>query len=224
MDRRQFGLAALGLAGVAWGGAAWSQVVKGPERWEPQIRAFEEADRKSPPPAGAVEFVGSSSIVKWTTLAEDFPQWTTLKRGFGGSELGDTLYFADRIILPYHPKTVVVYAGDNDLANKKTPEQVFGAYKELVIKIRQALPETKVAFISIKPSIARWKLIDSIRKTNDMVREYAARDSHLLFIDICPAMMGADGMPRPELFVKDGLHMSPAGYVIWKQAVTAALR
>jgi lysophospholipase L1-like esterase len=213
------------MAGSATAQQAGQQAApRGPQRWEPDIRKFEDADRTSPPPAGAVLFVGSSSIVKWTSLAQDFPDLKTIRRGFGGSELSDTLYYADRIILPYRPSTVVVYAGDNDLANGRLPEAVFMDYLALVRKIHRALPETRIAFIAVKPSLKRWNLIEQVRRTNELVRTRAASDPRLMFIDIATPMLGTDGKPRPELFVNDGLHLSPEGYALWTRVVGAALR
>jgi lysophospholipase L1-like esterase len=43
-------------------------------------------------------------------------------------------------------------------------------------------------------------------------------------VDVFTPMLGPDGKPRPELYVADGLHMTPAGYAIWKAAVTPALK
>jgi lysophospholipase L1-like esterase len=212
------------LAILASGTAVAQQALQGPERWEPNIRKFEEEDRKNPPPANAVVFVGSSSIVKWTTLQRDFPGVPVIQRGFGGSDLSDTLHFADRIVIPYRPKTVVVYAGDNDLSRGKTPDRVVSDYKALVAKVHQALPETRIAYIAIKPSLARWKLVDSVRAVNEQIRALAAKDRRLVFIDVFAPMLGPDGMPRKELFVQDGLHLSPEGYALWKGIVGPALQ
>lgn len=224
MKRRTFNFSAAALLVGTLVLAPVLPVRSAPERWEPDIRKFEAADKEKMPPAGAVLFVGSSSIVKWKSLAEDFPGVTTINRGFGGSELADTTYFADRIVIPYAPKTVVVYAGDNDLAAGKTPEQVFAAWKGLVENVHAKLPQTRLVFISIKPSVARWKLADKIRATNELVKSYAAADKRQTYVDVFTPMLSADGMPRPELFVKDGLHMTPAGYAIWTKVVTPVIR
>jgi hypothetical protein len=92
-----------------------------PARFEAEIRAFEAADRTSPPPFGGIVFIGSSSIKNWTDVAADFPGVPVLNRGFGGSTLADVVYYADRILLPYRPRLVVLYAGDNNLASGRTP-------------------------------------------------------------------------------------------------------
>lgn len=191
--------------------------------FEKEIAAFEAADRKAPPPRDAVLFVGSSTIRMWTTLAGDFPKLKVINRGFGGSQIADSVRYADRIITPYHPSRVVLYAGDNDLAAGKTPQQVLADFKALVEKVRVAQGDVPVTFISIKPSIARWKLIDQIREANRLVETYARSQKGVDFIDISPAMLGADGKPRPELFRPDGLHMTRAGYEAWTKIISPRL-
>ena len=119
--------------------------------WEPDIRRFEEADRAQPPPAGAVVFVGSSSIALWHTLAQDFPFTPVINRGFGGSDLTDSLIFARRIVTPYRPRLVVMYAGDNDLAGGKPPERLAADFEAFVGVVRAELPGVPIAYIAIKP-------------------------------------------------------------------------
>ena len=208
LTRRQFIIASASLlAASAVAGAAEPP-------FEKEINAFEEADRKMPPPQNAVLFVGSSTFRKWTQLQQDFPNETVINRGFGGSTMADSVRYARRIVIPYHPRKIVVYAGDNDLANKKTPEEVLGDFKAFVEIVRPELPKTQILYLSIKPSIARWKLIDEIRKTNALIFEYTRTDEHLGFIDIFPLLLGDDGKPRKELLDPvDGLHMSRAGYL-----------
>ena len=224
MTRRGRGrrLAAGLLAGVI-GGCATPREAPTPDPWEADIAAFEAADRERPPPAGGVVFVGSSSIRLWNTLAEDFPGVPVVNRGFGGSELSDALRFADRIVLPYRPRMVVVYAGDNDLWAGETPEQVFEDFRALVRTIHDELPRTRVAFIAVKPSVARWRIEGEVRRTNQLIREFAAADPRVDYIDIFTPMLGSDGRPRPELFVDDGLHLNARGYELWKSVVAPFL-
>lgn len=190
----------------------------GPERWESTIKKFEEADRTSPPTPGGVLFVGSSSIRLWD-LEESFPGKGYLNRGFGGSEISDLNHFIDRIVFPYRPKTIVLYSGDNDIAKKKSPEQVFADFKTFSTKVHQQLPETKIIFVTIKPSIRRWELWEQMRAANEMVREYSQQNDFVIYADISKPMLGSDGKPRAELFVKDGLHLSPEGYKLWTKVV-----
>ncbi len=187
--------------------------------WDADIQAFEKSDRENPPVPGAVLFVGSSSIRMWETLAADFPTASIIHRGFGGSTMADVVAYADRIVIPYKPRLIVVYAGDNDINDGKTPEQVLADYRSLVGRVREKLPATRMAFISIKPSLARWKLVEPMRKANALVREYSAGDSLLAYIDVFTPMLGADGTPRKDLFMEDGLHLNAEGYALWKSVV-----
>ena len=199
------------------------QTPASPNRWEADIKKFEEADRQNPPAKSAVVFVGSSSIRMWKDLAEDFPDTKVINRGFGGSQLADSTYYADRIVIPYQPRMVVLYAGDNDLAAGKTSQQVFEDYKAFVSRVREKLPNAKIAFISIKPSLARVKLMEQMRATNELIRGYAAAGKNLVFIDVFPPMLNQAGQPRPELFIQDGLHMNREGYDIWRKVVAPYL-
>jgi lysophospholipase L1-like esterase len=189
-----------------------------------EIAAFETGDALLPPAKGGVLFLGSSSIRLWTSLRTDFPRLRVINRGFGGSQIADSTRYFDRIVLPYAPRTIVFYAGDNDLEAGHSPEQVLADFRALVARTHAALPRTRLLFVSIKPSIARWRLIENIREANRLVRDYVAGDPRLGFVDIVPAMLGRDGRPRPELFRADGLHMTRAGYRIWRDAVAKALR
>ncbi len=193
------------------------------DRWEPAIRAFEAKDREHPPAKGGIVFVGSSSIRLWQ-IEKSFPGMSVLNRGFGGSQLSDSVRYAERIVIAYQPRIVVLYAGDNDLAAGKSPEQVLADYRQFVVKVHAALPKTRIVYIAIKPSTARWKLIEKIRTANRLIREFAANDPRLVFIDVEKPMLGADGKPRPELFLRDGLHLNADGYCVWTDLVRPHLR
>jgi lysophospholipase L1-like esterase len=186
-----------------------------PTRFEAEIRAFEAADRASPPPPGGIVFVGSSSIKNWTDVASDFPSLPVLNRGFGGSTLADVVYYAGRIVFPYHPHLVVLYAGDNDLAEGRTAERVLGDYRAFVTRLRSASPAARLVFVSIKPSPSRRAYIDRARETNRRIRAEIARDSLQAYVDVFTPMLDATGEPRPELFGPDSLHMTRAGYLLW---------
>jgi len=203
----------------------WAQQpAAAPNKWEADIQKFEEADRQQPPAKGAVVFVGSSSIRMWKELAEDFPGVRVLNRGFGGSQIADSTHFADRIVTPYQPRMILLYAGDNDLGAGKTPQQVLADYQAFVQRVRAKLPQVKIAFISIKPSLARLKLMEQMRAANTLVREYSAQQKNLLFVDVFTPMLNEAGQPRPELFIKDGLHMTRDGYAIWRKVIAPVLQ
>jgi lysophospholipase L1-like esterase len=196
-----------------------------PEKWTAAINKFTQADVTNPPPHGAVVFIGSSSIVKWDSLEKDFAGTKVINRGFGGSELADSVFYADRIVIPYRPRVVVLYAGDNDLHAGKTPEIVHADFKAFAAKIHAALPDTKVVYIAIKPSPSRWNLKDKVVKANALIAAECAKDKRrFAFADIYTPMLGANGQPRPELFVKDMLHLSPAGYEIWTPVVAPLVK
>lgn len=191
-------------------------------KWEPQIKAFEEQDAKNPPPAGGVVFVGSSSIRLWK-LADSFPQLAAINRGFGGSQLADSVHYAERIVTKLKPRVVVLYAGDNDLASGKTPQRVAGDFEAFVKQVHAKLPHTKIVYIGIKPSLARWKLIDKIREANRRIKDVAANYDRVVCIDAEAPMLNAEGQPRAELFAKDGLHLSPEGYQVWARLIRPQL-
>jgi lysophospholipase L1-like esterase len=195
-----------------------------PDKWKDAVDKFTKADATNPPPRDAVLFIGSSSIVKWTSLAKDFPEYQVINRGFGGSELADSVFYLDRIAIPYHPRVIVVYAGDNDLNAGKTPETVAADFEAFCTKIHAALPATKVVFIGIKPCPSRWKIHEKGEQANALVAAYCAKDKRRAFVDTWKPMLDADGQPRPELFVADMLHMKPAGYAIWTPLVAPHLK
>jgi lysophospholipase L1-like esterase len=194
----------------------------GAAKWEPEIKAFEASDRTNPPPRHAILFIGSSSIRLWKTLAKDFPGEPVINRGFGGSCIADSTAFAGRIIFPYEPRTIVFYAGDNDLAQGRTPEQVAADYQAFVQTVHARLPDTRIAFISIKPSPLRWGLRDKIESANRQIA--AMKGEGLVFIDGYQAMLGADGQPRREMFRPDRLHLSENGYALWARLVKTQLK
>jgi lysophospholipase L1-like esterase len=188
-------------------------------RWESAIAAYEQQDRDKPPSQGALLFIGSSTVRRWTTLAQDFPGQRVINRGFGGSEIVDATHFAERILFPYAPRMVFLRAGGNDLWAGKSPEQVFADYKEFVATVHGKLPQTEIVFISLSPSIARWKQADKEKAVNTMVEEYIRRTPHLKYIDTYSLPLGADGQPRPELFVADKLHFNAEGYKLLAESV-----
>ncbi|HUG93383.1 MAG TPA: D-alanyl-D-alanine carboxypeptidase/D-alanyl-D-alanine-endopeptidase [Planctomycetaceae bacterium] len=192
-------------------------------KWEPAIRKFEQQDRENPPPKGGVLFVGSSSIRMWD-LEQSFPGRPLINRGFGGSQIADSTHFIDRLVLTHAPRTVVLYAGDNDIAQGKTPERVAADFADFCDAVHQKLPETKIVYIAIKPSRARWRLFETMSRANALMAGQCADDDRLQFVDIVEPMLGHDGQPRPELFVADGLHLSAAGYRLWASLLEPHLR
>jgi len=184
------------------------------ERWASALANFDAADRASPPPQGQVLFLGSSTIVNWDT-AKAFPEIRTINRGVWSASLAETLQRIDRLVLPYAPRLIVLYAGDNDLNGGATSEQVAVQFEKFTTAVQATLPDTRIVFIGLKPSIQRWPQIYRYRLANTIIREYCAHDDRLAFMDVDGPMMGWDEKPRKELFVEDGLHLSAQGYALW---------
>lgn len=192
-------------------------------KWEKEIAAFEQHDRESPPPKNAIVFVGSSSIRLWSSLAEDFPHHRVLNRGFGGSEIADSVHFADRIVIPYAPRMVVMYAGGNDINNGKAPDRVAADFKAFVETVRAKLPDVEIAYISSAPNPARWAQVEKVKALNAMNAEFIASQPKMKFFNVFPQMLGDDGMPKPDIFRDDRLHMNPEGYKIWTRIIAPLL-
>ncbi len=188
-------------------------------RWEKDVAAFEAADRINPPPNNALLFIGSSTIVRWKTLQQDYPSRPIINRGFGGNEIADSTHFADRMIFPYQPRMIFLRAGGNDIHNGKTPEQVFADFKEFVATVHAKLPKTQIVYISLSPSIARWDERDAAKKLNALIANFVNRTPRLQYIETYDLVLDAKGEPRPELFVEDKLHFSPEGYKLHTERI-----
>jgi lysophospholipase L1-like esterase len=214
---RTWGMA-VALVVLSAGGAAADPFAK----WEKAVAAVEQRLQDRPPPADPVVFAGSSSIVRWD-LAKSFPGKKYVNVGFGGSQVRDCTHFAPRLVGPLKPSAVVFYAGDNDIAAGRTPEQVRDDFKAFAAAVHQGAPKARVLFVSVKPSVKRWNLYGEQAKANALVKACCASDPRLGYVDVVPAMLGPDGKPLPALFAEDGLHLSPKGYEVWTAAVGKTL-
>jgi lysophospholipase L1-like esterase len=198
--------------------AAAQSATADPGRFASEIRAFVDYDRKNTPPTGAVLFVGSSSIRLWAT-ATSFPEWTVINRGFGGAQITDVLYYFDQVVAPYDARVIVFYAGDNDIAEGRTPEQVRDAFRDFVARLRTQHADVPIVFLSIKPSASRRSVWPQADRANRLVRELAEQESHLHYADMATILLGPDGRPDPALYQADELHLNAAGYVVWTKAL-----
>lgn len=189
-----------------------------PKQWEKEIAAFEATDRKRFPRPGGIVFVGSSTIRIWKSLDKDFPGYNTLNRGFGGSQLPDSTHFAPRILLPYQPRQIVLFAGTNDINAKRTPRQVAQDFSDFVVTVRQLLPRTRLSFIELTSSPSRWAQRDAVVETNRVIQRLCQRNG-VDFIPVREKLFGPTGEPRPELFITDKLHLNADGYKILAEAV-----
>lgn len=182
-----------------------------PNRWSAEIAAFDEWDSKNAHPQNAILFVGSSTIRLWKT-ADSFPGLPVINRGFGGSWMADSAYFADRLILRYKPAVVVLYAGDNDIAGGLAPKAVYDAFAKLTEIIRSALPQAHIVCLSIKPSQSRWAFWPQMQEANRLLAECAGKDPRITFVDLTAELLDKNGLPDPALYEPDVLHLNKAGY------------
>ena len=192
-------------------------------RWEATIQRFEEADKANPPPKNAILFVGSSSIVFWRTLAEDMAPLTVINRGFGGSQMFELNQFRDRIVVPYEPRAVLVYEGDNDVASGKKPDEILAEYRDFVSHLQAKLPAADVFFIAVKPSVLRAHLWPTMVEVNELLQVLADEHEHVQFLDTSSPLLTEDGDPDPNVLVDDNLHMNANGYERWTAVVRPVL-
>jgi lysophospholipase L1-like esterase len=205
-------------------GAADSLQVADPDpaRFKEEIEAFEHWDRQNSFPQDAVLFVGSSSIRMWPT-AERFVNLQVMNRGFGGSHISDVNHFAERVVLKYSPRMIVFYAGDNDIESGKSPQQVFDDFQAFAQLVHDRLPATRIIYLPIKPSVARWPKWPKMQDVNSRVEQLSKRDESIIYVDTATPMLGDDGKPRRELFLDDGLHLNETGYTLWTQTLGPVL-
>ena len=187
------------------------------QNWEPEIRAFETQDQAHPPKPGSIVFTGSSSFVRWNTLAEDMKPLPVLNRAFGGSEYTDVNEYAPRTVIKYRPKAVLVYAGDNDLASSgaNTPESVAKQVQHFVEIVHGQLPDTWIYVLSIKPSYLRWDAWPRMKKANQLIQDYVRTQQRVEYVDVATPMFGGQAKPPRDLFVADGLHPTAKCYALW---------
>ncbi|MEZ5344802.1 MAG: SGNH/GDSL hydrolase family protein [Pyrinomonadaceae bacterium] len=184
--------------------------------WDAEINSLLEIDTKQRPPKNAVMFVGSSSLRMWKTLPADFPKLEFINRAFGGSEFEDLIYYAPRIVFPYRPRKIFVYEGDNDINSGKSAERVLEDFRIFANMVKEKLPNTKLYFISIKPSIARIKLWGEMEKANRLIADEIKTMKNAQYVDVASKMLDENGKPFPDIFITDNLHMNAKGYAIWR--------
>jgi lysophospholipase L1-like esterase len=209
-------LAALLVLSLSWTVSANQKQNNNPDpkRFKQEIERFIKWDTKNSFPEDSVLFVGSSSIRMWPTKLS-FPNMKVINRGFGGSHISDVIYYSNQIVLPYKAKAIVFYAGDNDIAAGKTPQQVLKDYQKFVKIVYAKMPNTPIIFIAIKPSQSRWSVWPEMKKANSMIEDYCRDDKRLFYVDTAVKLLGKDGKPNEKMFLKDKLHLSEDGYKEW---------
>lgn len=191
-----------------------------PPFW-PEILAFKKQDSSRFPPKRAILFIGSSSFARWNDVNSYFPDYTIVNRGFGGSTLVDAIRYTYDIILPYQPKQVVIYCGENDLSypGDISAAEIVLRVKTLFGMIRTNLPDTRIDYISMKPSPSREKIQDKVRAANKEIKAFFETQENATFIDIYAAMLDENGKMREDLYEEDRLHMNQKGYTIWEEII-----
>jgi lysophospholipase L1-like esterase len=188
-----------------------------------EIQAFKAADNLNLPAKDAIVFVGSSSFAMWTNVKDYFPGYKIINRGFGGSGLKDAIEYEDDIIAPYHPKQVVIYSGENDIAANVSANDVLKRFTTLFNMIRRDLPKANIVYVSIKPSPSRQKFMPVMADANAKIKKFLASQKNTVFVDVYSKMLDTLGNPRGELFREDSLHMKRVGYEIWREQLTPVL-
>lgn len=190
-----------------------------PDRFEPEIAAFEALDAVAPPSRNGIVFVGSSSFRMWVEIPEDFAPLPAFNRGFGGSYISESVAYADRIITNYEPRAVVVYAGENDIGNGRSGQEVFEQFRLLEEKVREACPDAETFFVSIKASPGRGVVLEQIRIANGLIKAWVENAHRVHYIDVYTPMLGEDNVARAEFFLEDGIHMRRNGYLLWREII-----
>jgi lysophospholipase L1-like esterase len=188
-----------------------------------EIEAFKKADSLQMPVKNGILFVGSSSFTMWKDLEKTYQKYQAMNRGFGGSNLANAIYYADDIIFPYQPRQIIIYSGENDIAEGATPDVAFDRFKLLFSLIRKKMPNVAISFISIKPSLSREKLMPQMLYTNELIKRFLSAQANTSFIDVYHLMLQDNGKPMSDIFIKDNLHMNKKGYDIWTKTITPYL-
>ncbi len=194
-----------------------------PHYWD-DVQTIKSYDKMYAPPANAILFVGSSSIRKWDDLERTFASYVAINRGIGGAFINDIIFYANDIIFPYNPRQIVLYVGENDFTDQTTtPDSVFNRTKRLLTLIRTKLPYTPIIYISIKPCPSRINNINRIKASNVLIKQYIKKEHNMTFVDVFQPMLNIKGVPNPEIFLSDSLHLNKAGYKIWEKAINPYL-
>ena len=210
---------------ISWGNSLTAKATPNPDptRFSNAIATFakEDAGRKSV--ANLTLFTGSSSIRMWKSLTTDFPDRKVLNRGFGGSHISDVLQYFEVVVARHKPKTIVLYCGENDLWSGKPPKQVFTDFLEFVRRVHALDSKTKIHYLAAKPSPKRMSKWDIYQTCNRLIADHSAKDKRLHFVDVSKVMLGKNGQPLPDIWLKDKLHMNAAGYARWTKLLTHIL-
>ena len=203
-----------------------AQQLPDPERFEEAIHRFEQQDRVSPPPEGAIVLTGSSSIARWNNQAKAaLAPLTVIPRGFGGSVMHDVLHFLDRVALTYKPRAILIYEGDNDtgISNPIPKEMILDQLEQIIDRVHERLPRTRIYVLSVKPSVLRWSVWPVAQQVNSSYKQLADNDPLVYYVDVATPFLNSDGTVMTDIFVDDNLHLNDLGNSIWGATIKAAL-
>jgi lysophospholipase L1-like esterase len=194
-----------------------------PMRFQDAIDGFTAQDESAIPPFGAIVGTGSSSMRFWQTddrFATDFAPLTVINRGFGGSVMHDVEVFLDDLVLRYQPRAVLLYEGDNDVAEDIPLDMILASYDRIQARLDAEAHPPRVYLLSVKPSLLRWSMWPAMQAVNAALKARAESHPRVTYIDVASPMLNEAGTPREDIFVEDGLHMNAKGYDLWRDAVT----
>ena len=220
---RAAAVAVLLLAAVS--ALLYAQQLPDPQRFESAIRQFEQQDRTSRPPEGAIVLTGSSSIARWSEAEVAMAPLTVIPRGFGGSVMNDVLYYLDRVTLTYNPRAILIYEGDNDTSafNSIPNEVILDQLRQIINRVHEELPETRIYVLAVKPSVSRWSVWPVAQQVSAGYKQMAENDPLVYYIDVATPLLNEDGNVRTDIFVQDNLHLNDLGNEIWGATISAAL-
>ena len=189
-----------------------------PTRFSNAFEQFKVSDKSFALPVGKLTlFTGSSSIRRWKSLASDFPEITLVNRGFGGSHISDVIYYYNNLFPRYRPKQIIFYCGENDLWSGKSVDQVFKDFQTLWYKINMDLPNTKLIYLSCKPSPKRFKKWNIYQSLNLRIKNLCLRNQKLFFVDLTPTLLNPNFTFNKKFWDEDQLHVNQLGYGLWKK-------
>ncbi|MCY4356747.1 MAG: GDSL-type esterase/lipase family protein [Gammaproteobacteria bacterium] len=203
---------------------ASAQRGENPEIWEEAMQQFDIMDRQNPPPENAIVLTGSSSIARWNDQAASaLAPLTVIPRGFGGSVMGDLLYHLDRVALRYNPRAILIYEGDNDTNFGIPEETIVGQFEQIIARVHEELPETRIYVLSVKPSVSRLDVWPAAQRVSQRLREIAREDSQVYYVDAATPFLQDNGEVMRDIFIADNLHFNSLGNLIWGSVIRAAL-
>jgi len=211
---------------LAFSFRSYAQQLPNPGRFEGDIARFELQDRANPPPEGAILLTGSSSIARWNNQAAGvLSPLTVVPRGFGGSVMNDVLHYLDRVALAYKPRAILIYEGDNDTGSRNPipKELILDQLAQIITKVHEELPETRIYVLSVKPSVLRWGVWSEAQAVNAGYKAIADNDPLVYYVDVATPFLNSDGTVMEDIFVADNLHFNDLGNLIWGATIRAAL-